>query len=340
VARRRPDRQRRGGAAGAVPRDHQGRGAGGAGASPGHRSSQGGRPAGPACAGPAGRLQGVAAPVEEHQDRPVGGTRPDRRPAPDLRARGGDPPLRAAGVLDHRGRSREGRPGVPGAPPQGRGPQARRAHRGGGAGHRRRGAGAPVRRGGGGARREAPQGARPVHDQHHATGSGQAAGVLGGADDAGRAAAIRRRGDRRRGARGADHLHAHRLGAGRRQRGRPGAGIHRRQLRREVPAGRAQRVQERPRWEQGAGRPRGHPPHGRVAAAGSAQEAPPDRPVQALPAGVAALRRLPDEPGDLRGDEGRLHRGPLRVTTRRTSPKKARRSTTWPRSPCSRPATA
>src|SRR5207248_11286707 len=63
---------------------------------------------------PAGRVQDLAATLEEHQDRALGGARPDGGAAADLRARGRDPQVRAAGVLDHRGRPREGRPGIPG----------------------------------------------------------------------------------------------------------------------------------------------------------------------------------------------------------------------------------
>ena len=68
------------------------------------RHEPGERAAGAPRARPAGRLQGQPVPLEARALRPLRRTRAVGRAAPDLRARGRDPRVRARGVLDDRGR--------------------------------------------------------------------------------------------------------------------------------------------------------------------------------------------------------------------------------------------
>ena len=98
--------------------------------------------------------------------------------------------------------------------------------------------------------------AAAVHHLEAAAGGLEQAALLAQADDGALAAALRRcRGRRRRPGR-SHHLYAYRLGPHLGRRHRRGARVHRRALRRHVPARRADRLQEQ---EGGAGRARGDP---------------------------------------------------------------------------------
>ena len=141
-------------------------------------------------------------------------------------------------------------------------------------------------------RNKRPGGA--VHHQHAPAGGGQEAGLLLPAHHARGPGPLRGHRRRRRGAGRPHHLHADRLGAGRRYRGRRGSRAHRGALRQALPPGAAQQLQrqeERP----GAGRPRGDPPDRRAPAPGRRPALPRARPIPALPAHLAALRRVPDD---------------------------------------------
>ena len=117
------------------------------------------------------------------------------------------------------------------------------------------------------------------------------------------AAALRRHRSRRRRRGRPDHLHAHRLDQRLRAGAERSAPVHRRALWRQVPAGRAAQVQDQSPGR--AGSARSHPPHFRDAPAGRHQGVPDRRPVPALPAHLAALRRLPDVCRAVRHPDGR-----------------------------------
>ena len=85
---------------------------------------QGQRAAGAPHSRPPGGLQGEPDPLEEHQDRALGRPGADGGAAADRGAGARDPRLHAAGVLDHRGGVREGRPGLRGGAQQDRRAQA------------------------------------------------------------------------------------------------------------------------------------------------------------------------------------------------------------------------
>ncbi len=172
---------------------------------------------------------------------PVGGARAVGRGAAGRRARGGDHGLPAARST---GRSRRwSRASAP--PPftakfskldgkkaeltnEGRRPRGRRHHQG-------RVAGGLQRR----AQGAAQEPAAAVHHLEAAAGGVEQAALLAQADDGARAAALRRRRGRRRRPGRSHHLHAYRLDAHLGRRGHRGARVHRRALRRDVPAGRA-----------------------------------------------------------------------------------------------------
>ena len=114
LARGRPARLKRADPSGAVPRDHQGRHPRGDGEARRDRRPQGERAAGAPDPRPAGRLQGQPDPLAQHQDRPLRRPGADRRPPAHRRARARDPRVHAAGVLEHRGAARQGRPDLRG----------------------------------------------------------------------------------------------------------------------------------------------------------------------------------------------------------------------------------
>ncbi len=202
------------------------------------RRPQGRRAAGPTDPRPARRLQGEPDPVAHHQDRPLRRSGADRRSPAPRRARAGDPRLHAAGVLEHRGALRQGRPDLRGLARQDRTGTSRSCTRG-------RGRAAVVdavrglpfvvtkveKRATG---RKRP--ARALHHQHAAAGGRQEARLLLPAHHARGAGSLRGH-RRRRGRRGRPHhLYADRLGARVRRGDRLGAGLHRKQLRQAVPA--------------------------------------------------------------------------------------------------------
>ena len=75
----------------------------------------------------------------------------------------------------------------------------------------------------------------------------------------------------------------------------------------------APNVVQRPEERPGAGRPRGDPAHRRAPAPGAGAEVPRARSVPALPAHLAALRRLADDAGRLRHDGRRVRPRPVSV---------------------------
>ena len=148
---------------------------------------------------------------------------------------------------------------------------------------------------------------RSLHDQYGAAGSGEEAGVLGPPHHARRPGSLRGHGDRRGCPDRPHHLHADRLGAGIRRRHRERPRVHPEELRQALPAGDAQSVHLQ--GGAGSGRARGHPAHRCAPPPGGHAEVPGAGPVPALSAHLAAVRRVADEPGDLRHDHRGLRSG-------------------------------
>ncbi len=273
-----------------------------------------------------GRLPDQPGAVDQGQARAVGGARAVGRGAPDLRARGGDRGVQAAGVLVGRGQ-RRGRATRRRSSPRCCASTARRPSwrtRG-----RRREAvdairGATLRVASGRAQGAQEVRAAALHHVEAAAGGVEQAALLAQADHVAVAAPVRGRRGRRRRAGRSHHVHAYRLDPSVRRRGHRRARVHRRALRRGVAAGGADRLQDQ---EERAGRARGDPPDvaevrsregasGLVGREGRRPRRARDRgSAEALHADLEPLRRLPDGAGGLRPDQHR-HRGGARRPAR------------------------
>ena len=295
-----------------VLRDHAQRGAGGdRAAARDRRGAREGLPR-PPRARLSGRLQPLAAAVEESRSvGRVGGPRAEPRAAHDLRARGGDRRVRAARVLDARGRVREGVPVLQGAPHRVRRREGRAVHD-----HvRSPGRGSPPRpRAGRGRharrreRREEAAQAQPVaalHDLDPAAGSRAQARLRCAADHAHRAEALRGRRLRRRADR-PHHLHAHGLREPRRRGDRRHPRCDRAAVRCRRGARRATAVPHE--VEERAGGTRGRSPDFGLAHAGAARGQARSRPAPPLHAHLAPRGGEPDGSGRVR-HRGRRPRG-------------------------------
>ena len=189
------------------------------------------------------RLHTVAGVVAQASGQPLGGPRPVRRAAPDLRAGIRDRGVQVPRILDHRGRVQDrSRPDLYRAadPPRRQAPRALRSrHRGQGAGRRRRD---PARIGFYRRRDRQPAGPpQPVpalYDLDLAAGGVAQTRAVGQPHDANRAAALRGHRARRRDGR-IDHIYADgwRRDFGRGNRRGPPA--DRGRVRITLPAGRA-----------------------------------------------------------------------------------------------------
>ena len=189
------------------------------------------------------RLHVVAGAVAQASGQPLGGPRPIRRAAPDLRAGIRDRGVQVPRILDDRGRVQDrSRPDLYRAadPSRRQAPRALRSRqRGQGAGRRRRD---PARIGLHRRRDRQPAGppqpVPAVHDLDLAAGGLAQARAVGQPDDADRAAALRGHRSRRRDGR-VDHLYADRRRRDFGRGDRRGAPADRRRVRTALPAGRA-----------------------------------------------------------------------------------------------------
>ena len=246
-----------------LPRDHAPGDRARAGGNPPDRRAAGRRAGDPAHPRPAVRLRGLARPVAQDHERPLGGPRPVRGDAPRRPARARADGLRSRRLVGHRGhvRSRElrrraRRDGRQAAregprlrerrPDQGR--CATAAGRGGGARARRTAGRGGLLRQERRAQAVPPPPERSIHDLDPPAGGEPQAALHLPAHDAGRPAPVRER---------LHHLHAHRLdhafGRGPHRGARPGA----RAVRPGVRARAAAPL--RPQGQERAGSARGHP---------------------------------------------------------------------------------
>ena len=275
------------------------------------RRPQGERAAGAAHPRPAGGLQGEPDPLAQHQDRPLRGTGADRRAPAHRRARARDPRVQAAGVLEHRGAVRQGRADLRGLARQGRRPQAAAPFGGRGAG--RGGRGARSCRSSSPRSRSATGGRIPARRSPPARCSRRPPRSSASAPGA---PCARRRTSTRAWTSGEDGpvgLITYMRTDSVRVSDTAIASVRDfigKQLQQAVSARDAQRLQH-PEERPGAGRPRGHPPDRRAPAPRAGAAVSRAGPVPALPAHLAALRRLADDAGGLRHDDRRLRSRPV-----------------------------